>query len=517
MKRLAVAALAAVLLAGCSGPSAPVPLPSATGGLGGSASSTAPAAAAKLDLSDCTKLVKPQIAGQPGGDRDLSFSCGKLPVPVDHARPDGRKLQMFVLRARLAGQSARIGSLVINPGGPGGSGVEAAIGLALQLPEEVLRRFDVVGFDPRGVGLSDPVTCVPAELKDRSTAAEPDARTDAEYAAQVALTREVADACWAKYGDRLGAFNTTDTARDLEMLRQALGEEKLSYLGYSYGTLIGAVYATLYPDRIRTFVLDGAVDPTGDDLTNSEAQARGFEDAFTEFARDCTRRGDCPLGTDPRGFMTRLLARAKADPIRTSRGGDKRRATGGNVLLAAVSALYDRGDWPKLAQALADADRGDAKGVLELDDAYNQRSPDGTFTNIMDANFAINCADTDLRLPDATIKRTIADWRRKYPLFGPALALGLIGCQVWKAPRHPLPMVAARSAPTILVVGTRHDPATPYTSAQHLTSALGHAALLTWDGDGHTAYPKTACITRAVDAYLISAAVPSPATTCPTG
>lgn len=509
----AALAVAAVLLAGCSGD----PAPSGSSGAPTTSGSTAAAPAPKLDLADCTKQIKPQVSGQQGGDRDLSFSCGKMPVPVDHAQPAGKTLQMFVIRVRLADQTDRIGSLVINPGGPGGSGVEAAIGLALRLPEEVLRRFDVVGFDPRGVGLSEPVTCVSGELKDRSTAAESDAATDAEYAAQVALTKEVADACYAKYGDALGQFNTTATARDLELLRQALGEPKLSYLGYSYGTLIGAVYATLYPDKIRTFVLDGAVDPTATDLGNSEAQARGFEDAFTEFSRDCTSRADCPLGADPRAFVTALIAKARANPVPTTKDGDKRVATGGNVLLAAVSALYDKGDWPRLAQALADADRGDAQGVLALDDDYNQRRPDGTFSNILDANYAVNCADTDQRLSDATIKATIADWRKKYPLFGAALAITLIGCQVWKAPRHPLPKVAAPTAPTILVVGTRHDPATPYVSAQHLRAALGHAVLLTWDGDGHTAYPKTPCISGAVNAYLISATVPAANATCPTG
>jgi hypothetical protein len=152
-----------------------------------------------------------------------------------------------------------------------------------------------------------------------------------------------------------------------------------------------------------------------------------------------------------------------------------------------------------------------------LDDDYNQRRPDGTFSNILDANYAVNCADTDERLSDQVIQQTLASWRKKYPLFGPPLALSLIGCQVWKAPRRPLPKVAAPAAPTILVVGTRHDPATPYTSAQHLTGALGHAVLLTWDGDGHTAYPKTPCVVRAVDAYLISTTLPGPASTCPTG
>jgi hypothetical protein len=203
--------------------------------------------------------------------------------------------------------------------------------------------------------------------------------------------------------------------------------------------------------------------------------------------------------------------------VPTSTSGDRRRATAGNVLLAVVSALYDKSDWQRLSRALADADRGDAKGVLELDDDYTQRRQDGTFSNILDANYAVNCADTDERLSDQKIQQTITSWREKYPLFGPPLALGLIGCQVWKAPRHPLPKVAAPTAPTILVVGTRNDPATPYTSAQHLTGTLGRAVLLTWEGDGHTAYPKTPCVVRAVHAYLISTTPPGSSSTCPTG
>ncbi|HSV65068.1 MAG TPA: alpha/beta hydrolase [Mycobacteriales bacterium] len=511
-RRLA-AALAVVLLSGCTYGTAGQ---GSTAGGGTTPSPGAAGTAPKIGFRDCTKQIVPMIQDQPGGGRDLTFDCGTMPVPKDHAKPAAGTLSMFVIRARLAGQRDRIGSLVINPGGPGGSGVEAAIGLALQLPEAVLRRFDLVGFDPRGVGLSEPVTCISGALKDESTAADPDARDDAAYAAQKALAQRVADGCYARYGAGLARFNTTATARDLDLLRQALGDAKLSYLGYSYGTLIGSVYATLYPNRIRSFVLDGAVDPTADERGNAEAQARGFEDAFAEFAKDCAGKGAaCPLGADPRGFLTRLLAKARTAPIASAQAGESRKATAGNVLLAAVAALYDKDDWPKLTTALADADRGNAAGVLALDDEYNQRSADGKFSNILDANVTINCADSAKRLTDATIKATITAWRAKYPLFGPPLAVGLITCQLWKAPREPLPTVRAPSAPAILVVGTRHDPATPYASAQRLTRALGHAVLLTWEGNGHTAYPKTPCVTNAVNAYLIAGTVPPPSDVCP--
>ena len=515
-----VAAAAVLAVAGCSGgtpPQASLPTGTLAPTTPGPPRSTPakpttlpPLPPATLDLKDCTDRVR-----LPDTDRKLSFDCGTLSVPLDYADPAGEKLTVFVIRARMAGQRDRIGSLAVNPGGPGGSGVNTAVQLSVALPEEVLRRYDLIGFDPRGVGLSTPLRCVPDALKDEITAESADVASTAEYVAQAALARRQAQGCQRKYGGKLAHFNTVETARDLDRLREALHEIRLNYLGYSYGTLLGAVYATLFPDRVGAFVLDGAVDPTAGELANSEAQARGFEDAYTQFAASCLRSASCPLAPDPRAFLQRLLHQTKAHPI-PSGSGDTRRVTDGNVLLAVVSALYSRGDWDDLTRALADAGRGDGGGILDLDDQYNQRQDDGTFSNLLDVNLAVNCADRAATIPDATIRATLAGWRKKYPLFGAPLALTLLSCSSWTAPRHPLPAVSApRAASPILVVGTRHDPATPYASAQKLRAALGRAVLLSWDGDGHTAYPKTSCVARAVDAYLLDRTLPAANATCP--
>jgi pimeloyl-ACP methyl ester carboxylesterase len=468
-----------------------------------------------VSFTDCTSVIKPQIAKQPGGNRDLKFGCGRLRVPLDYTDPSGAGIQLFLLRVHYGGQQQRIGSLVVNPGGPGGSGLDAAVGLGLQLPLELLRRFDLVGFDPRGVGLSNPIECISDQLKDRGIALDPDARTAAEYAAQVAVARQSAQSCSQKYGDALEHYNTDETARDMDLVRQAVGDQKLSYLGYSYGTRLGSVYAQLFPDRVRALVLDGAVDPVQGEVAAAETQARGFENAYGQFAADCRRRASCRVGPDARAFLTELLATARRAPIRSSKPGERRQATAGHVLLAAVSALYDQNDWSDLESALAAAKAGDSADLLALADRYTQRDAGGKYSNIVDASLAINCADSADKVPDATVRAKLAEWRRKYPLFGTSLALGLLGCQQWLSPRHPLPRVHAAGSSPILVVGTTNDPATPYASAGVLARALAHGVLLTWDGEGHTAYPKTTCVTRAVDAYLIDLRVPRSGTSCP--
>ncbi len=467
-----------------------------------------------LAFDDCTSGIAPQLRGQPGGDRPLTFFCGRLRVPLDYRAPATKAIELFIVRVRLAGQQKRIGSLVVNPGGPGGSGVDAAVGLSLTLPTDVLRRFDVVGFDPRGVGLSAPVECIPPSLKDRAIALDPDARTEAQYREQVQVAKDISGACERKYGGELQHYNTEETARDMDLVRQAVGDSKLTYLGYSYGTRLGAVYAQLFPKRVRALVLDGAVDPKASEATSAEAQAKGFERAFDQFAANCKARGaTCLIGPDPRAAMVRALARARQAPIPSGRT-DPRKATAGHVLLAAISALYDEDDWPQLESAIAEANSGTAGGVFDLVDRYAQRDEKGEYTNLLDANTAINCTDTKEKVPEATVRRALTSWRAKYPLFGTALALGLIGCQQWSTPRQPLPAVRAAGAPPLLVIGTVNDPATPYASAQVLAKTLATGRLLTWRGEGHTAYPKTRCVTAAVNTYLVSLKVPKSGATC---
>lgn len=465
-----------------------------------------------LTFDDCTSVIAPQIRDAEGGDRPLAFGCGKIRVPLDYRSPSTKAIDVFLVRVRLAGQQKRIGSLVVNPGGPGGSGVDAAIGLGLTLPTDLLRRFDVVGFDPRGVGLSAPVDCIPDPLKERAIALDPDARTAAAYQEQVRVAREIARACVSRYGEDLRHYNTEATARDLDLVRQAVGDPKLTYLGYSYGTRLGSVYAQLFPKRVRALVLDGAVDPRAGEVAGAQTQAAGFEKAFDQFAAECrTRLAACLIGPDPRGTVMRVLARARQAPIPGARG---RTATAGHVLLAVVSALYDRATWPELESAIAEAEGGISNGVLSLADAYSQRGANGEFSNLLDANTAVNCADTKEKVSEPTVKKTLAAWRTKYPMFGSTLALGLLSCQQWAVPRQPVPAVRAAGAPPLLVIGTVNDPATPYASAQVLARTLASGRLLTWRGEGHTAYPKTPCVTAAVNTYLISVKPPAAGASC---
>ena len=472
---------------------------------------------AEIEWTDCNSEIQPLIADQPGSDRDLSFACGRTEVPISYDEPEGATLPLFLVRAVLGGQTDRIGSLVVNPGGPGGSGADAAIGLALSLPEQVLQRFDLIGFDPRGVGLSTPVECIPDELKEEIIAAEPRPATPTELDEAFALADEVAAGCAAEYGDALGTFNTVDTARDLDRLREALGDEQLSYLGYSYGTTLGSTYAELFPENVRALVLDAAVDPNADPVTDAEASAKGFETGFDAFATNCTKLiAGCPIGKEPRRFVEDLLTKAEQAPIPSKEPGEERQATPGVVMTAVLAGLYDQESWPQLAQALAAAAKGDSAGVFSLADSYSGRLEDGTYSNLFDANIAINCADTEETVPEEEVRRLAAEWDQQYPLFGAGSAVGLYTCSAWEAERTPLPAERdAEGSPPILVVGNSGDPVTPLPGAVDLAEELDNGVLLTWEGQGHTAYPQTTCVTEAVNAYLIGGTAPVDGLTCP--
>jgi pimeloyl-ACP methyl ester carboxylesterase len=472
--------------------------------------------AAPIDWTDCNEEIRKLVADQPGSDRDLSFECGRTEVPISYDEPQGATLPLFLVRVVSGTQTDRIGSLVVNPGGPGASGADAAIGLALTLPPEVLGRFDIVGFDPRGVGLSTPVECISPERKEEIIAAEPRPVSDAQLDQAFALAQEVADACAEEYGDALGTFNTVDTARDMDRLRQALGDEQLTYLGYSYGTTLGSTYAELFPDNVRGMVLDAAVDPDVAAIEDAEQSAAAFENGFDAFAANCVGLlAGCPMGAEPRQFLEQVLGQAAATPIPSSEPGETRQATPGVVMTAVQAALYDTESWPQLAQALAAAQAGDSKGLFSLADSYSGRLEDGTYSNLFDANMAINCADSDERFEASEIRDLAAEWNEKYPLFGAGAAAGLYGCSVWDAERTPLPERDAEGSAPILVVGNAGDPVTPLPGAVDLAEDLESGVLLTWQGQGHTAYPKTDCVTAAVNAYLIDLTVPLDGLTCP--
>ncbi|MGY1750858.1 alpha/beta hydrolase [Modestobacter sp. SYSU DS0511] len=482
-----------------------------------SSSPTAPAEpeAQPIEWTDCDADIDQIIAGRPGSERELLFECGTTPVPADYDDLEGGDLELFLLRATAAGQTDKIGSLVVNPGGPGFSAGDAAIQAALTLPPEVLARFDIVGVDPRGVGFSRPVECISDEQKDALFASNPRALDADSLATTFDLVEDVAASCEEEYGEALGAFNTVDTARDLDLVRESLGDEQLTFLGWSYGTTLGSTYAELFPERVRALALDGAVDPTATAQERAEAQAAGFEAAFDAFAGNCTGLiSGCPLGDDPRAALNGILDQAAAAPIPSSREGETRQATAGLVLNGVRSALYQPSAWPQLAQSLAAARDGDAAGILTLADTYTGRSDDGSYSNVVDANLAISCADGQEQFTTDQVAALAADWNGRYPLFGADAALGLYTCSAWDAPTTPLPERDAEGSAPIMVIGTQGDPVTPPQGAADMAAELANSVLLTWEGSGHTAYPKTECVTQAVNAYLIDLVAPPEGITC---
>lgn len=510
-------ALLAVMLLSLSGCTLPAFAPNGADepARPGSAATSMPATG-DVDWRPCPDVPRDLVGRAASG---MSYHCASVPVPRDWNAPhSGETYRVSMIRVRSDRQRDRIGSLLLNPGGPGGSGIDLAVYLSFGqalggLPTEITDRFDVVGFDPRGVGRSNPVECIDDADQDASFAADPDPVSQADFDAVAALNKKIADGCARKYGDQLPFFSTEQAARDVDALRAAVGDRKLTYLGFSYGTLLGATYAQLFPQNVRALVLDGAVDPTESYVQGSEAQAKGFERAFANFTTWCAATpAKCPIAPDARGAVTDAMAKAETSPVR---GKDGREATPGWIFIGLISSLYNESGWTSLAEAIDGLQSGDAAGIFDLADQYAEREPDGTYSNLFDANLAVNCADTDEAPTLAEVRRLQEQWRAKYPMFGAALAIGMLPCTFWSGRRDPYPAAEAKGAPPIVVVGTTGDPATPYENTADLAEMLGVGHVVTWEGEGHTAYPSTRCIVDAVDDYLIDLTVPRKGLRCP--
>lgn len=527
MRRAGALALVTVLLTtGCTfGSSSPK--------RGTTSAKPDPGTAGGVAWQDCRDIAR-DVVGTAATREGVSYQCATVKVPQDWAKAgaasagasasaaagsaqDGPTFDIAMIRVRSDDQRNRIGSLLVNPGGPGGSGIDLAIYLSVGqslggLPADILNRFDIVGFDPRGVSRSSPVDCISDTDLDAAFGFEPDPTDQAEFDNLVALNQRIGKGCGDKYGEALRLFSTEQAARDMDAVRAAVGDPKLTYLGYSYGTLLGATYAQLFPTNIRALVLDGAVDPRQDAVAASESQAKGFELAFSNFTSWCAANSSqCPIGPDARTAVASALDKARVSPAR----GTDRQATAGWVFYAIVSSLYTQQGWQRLASAIAKLEKGDPEEVFELADSYAERDQDGRYTNLFDANSAVNCADEESSPSVARIRQLQSQWRAKYPLFGAPLAVGLLTCAEWPGKRDPFPTGQADGAPPIVVVGTTGDPATPYEQTARLADMLGVGVVLTWQGEGHTAYPETTCINTAVGDYLINLKVPRDGLTCP--
>jgi pimeloyl-ACP methyl ester carboxylesterase len=456
------------------------------------------------------------------------LQCATLTVPVDYTQPEGEQVQIAVSRLRASHAGQRLGALVFNFGGPGDAGAETLADYASQVPATIRARYDLVSFDPRGTGKSRPVECIDDATADRLNAVDPTPNSDADLRAFYDGTNDPVDLiaqCIAKNGNWLAQLGSRNVARDLDRLRAALGEHLLNFVGYSYGTVIGAVYAQMFPTRVGHLVLDSPVDLSADALEELRGNAQGFEQALDGFLADCATNRKCTFYSngDPKTALVTLQQRFEAGlqlPTSDASTGTKSKRTAGVAAFytALIYALYDRQyGWPELAGALAEARNGDGSTLLAMADLYNGRRNDGTYDNINEVIGVILCDDREDAVP--TFEEYRAEYEREvagYPLLGKLVGSTLLGCDP-RLPRPPateqLGDVRADTAP-ILVVGTTHDPATPFAGADDLVTRLAGSRLLTFDSTEHTAYTKNACIDRAVDAYLLNGTLPPTGTVC---
>jgi pimeloyl-ACP methyl ester carboxylesterase len=434
-------------------------------------------------------------------------------VPLDYEHPGGQKIGIAIARHPAVG--SKYGSLLVNPGGPGASGIDILESVDNFFSPSILQHFDVVGFDPRGVARSAPVRCATPSQLDAFIHQDPAPTTDAGFEAVVSADRQFVQGCQARSGSLLPFLATPNVAKDMEQLRQALGDGKLNYIGFSYGTFIGATYAELFPTNIRAMVLDGAVDPAQDAISSNIAQAAAFNRQLDSFFADCGADHACAWtpGGDLRVAFDHLVAGIRAHPLPVG----NRSVGPGEAFLGVAAALYDRSGWPDLAAALARASQGDGSVLLRFSDLYTKRHLDGTYDNVQEANAAIGCSDMPWPTDPNAVRRYSAQAMAQAPEFGVADLYSGIICSLWplRPAGGPHP-VAAPGSPTIVVVGSTGDPATPYAAAVALAKELANGVLLTRVGDGHTGYPFSACIKARVDAYLLNLTVPARGTTCQT-
>jgi pimeloyl-ACP methyl ester carboxylesterase len=444
---------------------------------------------------------------------ESGFECATVAVPLDHLNPADQIIEIALIRK--AGTENRT-PLLINPGGPGASGFDYVRDSYETLGTDQLRsNFQLVGFDPRGVGRSAPVTCTDEKVKDQVYYEESGfpLGSDDDFAFSKDVLERFAASC-QETGFDVAYFNTQQSARDMDLIRAALGVEKLDYLGFSYGTELGATYIALFPDRVGKFVLDGAVDPTLSSAQGTVNQVAGFDKAFRSYLKDCLANSDCPFtGTVEQALrkVGELLVKLETSQLPTQYDRD----TGLTVALyGIIAALYAEQSWPYLTQAFQEAFDGDGSTLLLLADFYNDKDPDGGYlSNISEANVAINCADE--RVGPEEFASLREDVLTASSVFGKYFGYPELGCLGWPEGKSMIELdygVTLSTGP--LVVGTTGDPATPYQQAVSLAKILSGATLLTFEGEGHTAYGSSDCVNQYVEDYLLGEEFPASELLC---
>jgi pimeloyl-ACP methyl ester carboxylesterase len=445
------------------------------------------------------------------------FDCTKVTAPLDWENPDAGEIQLSVIRQQATGGN-RVGSLLTNPGGPGASGVGLIRdSLSFAVGDVLPTSYDVIGFDPRGVGESTAVRCFDASQMDAYLFdIPPGTRGSAEWNAAVSAgSAEFAQACEDNSGGILQYITTQQAARDLDLLRGVLGDDELNYLGYSYGTFLGATYAELFPERVGRLVLDGALDPSVSETEVSTAQAVGFEAALRAYVASCLDSGSCPFSgsvDDAMADLGTMLARVDRAPLKNADG----RLLGADALLTAiVSALYSESSWTYLTSGLSGVAKGDPEVAFQLADFYYNRSGGKYLDNSTEAFTAYNCMDYPAETPEEQAAGS-ARLAAEAPTVAPYWESDVDGCAAWPfPPTGTRGEITAEGAAPILVVGTTGDPATPYDWAVSLADQLSSGVLVTRVGEGHTGYNKgNPCVDDAVEGYLLQGTVPQDGLRC---
>jgi pimeloyl-ACP methyl ester carboxylesterase len=462
---------------------------------------TAAASTSTIDWQPCTDI-----------ESTAPVECATVQVPLDYDDPDGEQIGIAVNRLAAVDPTRREGAILFNPGGPGASGRDLLEAVASQLAStapELAERFDIIGFDPRGVAASNPVRCVDDAWKDRYLLADATPDDAAEQADSVESKR-FPTICQEQLGNELYEYSTNNTARDIDRIREALGDEQISFYGISYGTLLGATYGGLFPDRVRVLVLDSAFTP---DLRGEPpliSQMRGFQASFDAWAADCSADTTCPFTAPTAAEVTArwqaLADRLDATPI----GVGDRFVNRETMALATIAALYEPTVWPILAQALADAEQGDGTTLLAAADMYNQRNPDGTYGNDLDAQTVISCASG---ISDA-VDTTKWDLAAISPVFGPIVPATDSTC-VDPAVVEPRASIAFTGTAPVIVIGGTGDPATPFAMAERMVADVGsQATLVVFEGEGHGQSLGDPCLLDVVTTALLTATAPAAGTVC---
>jgi pimeloyl-ACP methyl ester carboxylesterase len=444
------------------------------------------------------------------------LQCGTVDVPLDYAHPGAGTISIAVDRKRATDAAHRIGSVLINPGGPGASGVKF---LRQEAPAmtNLNRRFDLVGFDPRGIGQSAPIRCLDGPSEDAYNALDPVLDDPQEKQATIDSDKSFAAGCQMRSSRVLPFVDTVSAAKDLDLIRIALGDAKLTYLGFSYGSFLGETYAHLYPTHIRAMALDGVLDPNRDPNQMLLEQINGFEQNLQAFLADCRARRTATTpctyaqSGDPGTKLMSLMQQLDTNPMTV--GG--RQLTRGLAVIGVLVVLYDQSAWTYLDQALTLADRGNGGVLLQLADLYLGRNADGTYDNQTEANNAVNCLDRPVPADIATYDALGPQFANASALFGPAFQYSNLICAYWPAkPTGKVGPLDAPGAPPILLVGGTADPATPYAWALAANQQISGSVLVKRVGNGHVSYDKSVCAKQIEDAYLIDLTVPAAGTVC---